>query len=266
VYAIEGGPVHFATPSGGRGFVRVGHFGYGHVDPVVGTGEIVAPGQHIGWTCEDDWHVHLTEYLFTTGAPLRINPLRPGGKVAPYVDDARPAIREVRFYTLAFPDWERRPQASVALLPPAGQRIARDRLFGRVDVRVRTSDPQSFIGWFADLPHLAAPHHPFRLAVAIFDGTGRMVRRREAFRAEQVLDQPAGRHFAPGTEQNLPARGCMRRHADLRCDGIYWFRVFPQGWDTRQLADGSYRVRVRVWDVSGNLEEANVDVTIDNGV
>ncbi len=93
-----------------------------------------------------------------------------------------------------------------------------------------------------------------------------MVRRREAFRAEQVLDQKAGIHFAPGTEQNLPARGCMRRHADLRCDGIYWFRLFPRGWDTRLLDDGSYRVRVRAWDVAGNRAEANVQVTVDNGV
>ncbi len=267
VYAIEGGPVNFATPPGQRGSVRIGHFGYGHVEPVVGSGEIVAPGQHIGWTCAGDWHVHLTEYLLTTGQPLRLNPLRPGGKVAPFVDTAAPAIREVRFFTMARPDWGRRPLTTVARLPPAGKRIARDRLFGRVDVRVRADDPQSFIGWFADLPHLAAPHHPFRLAVAIFDAdTDRLVRRREAFRAEQVLDQPAGAHFAPGTEQNLPANGCMLRHEAVRCDGIYWFRAFPQGWDTRRHPDGRYRVRVRVWDVAGNQAEANVVVTVDNGV
>jgi hypothetical protein len=266
VYAIEGGPVRFATPRGRRGFAHVGHFNYGHIDPVVFTGEIVAPGQHIGWTCKDDWHVHLSELILTTGAPIRINPLRPGGKIAPFVDAAPPVIREVRFYTVARPGWVRRPQTSVARLPPAGQRIPRDRLFGRVDVRVRTHDPQSFIGWFADLPHLAAPHHPFRLAVAIFDtGSGRLVRRREAFRAEQVLDQPAGLHFAPGTEQNLPAIGCMRRHADLRCDGSYWFRAFPDGWDTRRHPDGRYRLRVRVWDVAGNVREASVLVTLDNG-
>jgi hypothetical protein len=267
VYAIEGGPVSFATPLGRRGNVRIGHFGYGHVEPVVGMGEVVAPGQHIGWTCAGDWHVHLTEFIPTSGDPVRVNPLRPGGKVAPFVDTAPPAIREIRFYTMANPDWGRRPLTSVARLPPAGQRIPRDRLFGRVDVRVRADDPQSFIGWFADLPHLAAPHHPFRLAVSVFeDGTDRLVRRREAYRAEQVLDQPAGRHFAPGTEQNLPAGGCMRRHEDLRCDGIYWFRVFPQGWDTRRHPDGRYRVRVRVWDVAGNLSEANVLATVDNGV
>ena len=266
VYAIEGGPVFLATPRGARGFARVGHFGYGHIDPIVQTGESVAPGQHIGWTCDGDWHVHLSEFVFTTGRPLVVNPLRPGGKLHPYVDTARPEIREVRFYTPADPAWTRRPTTSVARLPHAGTRLVRNRLFGRVDVRVRVSDPQSYIGWFEELPWLAAPHHPFRLAVAVVDlASGRAVRRREAFRAEQVLGQPAEEHFAPGTEQNLPAGGCMSRHAAIRCDGVYWFRLFPRYWDTTRLADGRYDVRVRAWDVAGNVANANVVVTIANG-
>ena len=267
VYAIEGGPVSFATPRGARGSARIGHFGYGHIDPIVQTGELVAPGQHVGWTCKDDWHVHLTEFLLTSGAPLRINPLRPGGKIRPYVDTAQPEIREIRFYTLASPAWTRRPTTSVARFPQAGTRLARDDLSGRVDVRVRVSDPQSFLGWFQELPWLAAPHHPFRLAVSIRDlATSRLVRRREAFRAEQVLDQPASRHFAPGTEQNLPAAGCMYRHAETRCDGIYWFRLFPLGWNTARLADGRYEVGVRAWDVAGNVANASLEATLANGV
>ena len=267
VHAIEGGPVFLATPGGARGFARIGHFGYGHIDPVVQTGETVAPGQHIGWTCKGDWHVHLSEFVFTAGQPIVVNPLRPGGKVQPYVDEARPEIRELRFYAPAAPAWSRRPTTSVARLPQAGTRLARDRLAGRVDVRVRVSDPQSFIGWFEELPWLAAPHHPFRLDVRIFDlAANRMVRRREAFRAEQVLDQPADRHFAPGTEQNLPAGGCMTRHAAIRCDGVYWFRLFPRFWDTTRLRDGRYDVRVRAWDVAGNVADASVPVTIANGV
>jgi hypothetical protein len=267
VYAIEGGPVFLATPRGARGFARIGHFGYGHIDPLVHTGESVAPGQHIGWTFRGDWHVHLSEFIFTSGPPILVNPLRPGGKVRPYVDLTAPEIREVRFYPPANPHWTRRPTTSVARLPPAGSRMRRDGLFGRVDVRVRVNDPQSFIGWFEELPWLAAPHHPFRLAVTIVAlATGRVVRRREAFRAEQLLDLPAGLHFAPGTEQNLPAGGCMQRHSTFRCDGIYWFRLFPHFWDTTALADGRYEVRVRAWDVSGNLATASVVATIANGV
>ena len=267
VYAIEGGPVFLASPRGTRGLARIGHFGYGHIDPLVQTGQTVAPGQHIGWTCKDDWHLHLSEFVFTSGPPLLVNPLRPGGKLHPYADTARPEIREIRFYTPADPRWTRRPLTSVARLPPAGTRISRDHLSGRVDARVRVSDPQSFLGWFRDLPWLAAPHHPFRLAVTITDlTTGRVVRRREAFRAEQLPDIPAGRHFAPGTEQNLPAHGCMLRHSTTRCDGVYWFRLFPNYWDTTRVPDGRYEVRVRAWDLADNLASTRVAIRIANGL
>lgn len=267
VFAIEGGPVFLATPRGVRGSARIGHFGYGHIDVLVLSGETVAPGQHIGWTCQGDWHVHLSEFVFTSGPQINVNPLRPGGKLQPYVDTAPPDIHEIRFYTPANPKWARRPTTSAARLPAAGRRLPREALHGRVDVRVRVGDPQSFSGWFDDLPHLAAPHHPFRLAVTIVDlASDRMVRRREAFRSEQILDQPAGMHFAPGTEQNLPAGGCMRRHGELRCDGVYWFHLFPRGWDTTRLPDGLYEVRVRAWDVAGNVARSDVTVTIANGL
>ena len=269
VYAVEGGPVFLATPRGIRGSAQIGHFGYGHIDALVQTGEIVTPGQHIGWTCLGDWHVHLTELVYTgDGGRLVANPLRPGGKLRPFVDRAAPVIREIRFYEPATPAWGRRPNTSVARLPQAGQRLSRDGLSGLVDVRVRVSDPQTFIGWFRELPWLAAPHHPFRVAVAIVElATGRTVRRREVFRAEQLVGLPAGRHFAPGTEQNLPANGCMRLHGSVRCDGIYWLRLFPlRYWDTTRLPDGRYRLRVRAWDVAGNMAAAGVAVTIANGV
>jgi hypothetical protein len=269
VFAIEGGPVHFATPRGVRGSLQVGHFGYGHVDARVLMGETVTPGQHIAWTCEGDWHLHLSEFVFTAGGErVNVNPLRRGGKLHPYVDRAAPQIREIRFYTPATPAWGRRPNTSVARLPPAGRRLDRERLFGRVDVRVRVNDPQSFIGWFEELPHLAAPHHPFRIALEIVHvASGKTVRRREVFRAEQLLGMPAGRHFAPGTEQNLPARGCVSLRRTLRCDGVYWFRLFPlRYWDTTRLADGRYRLVIRVWDVAGNLARAAVVVRVANGV
>lgn len=269
VYAVEGGPVFLATPRGVRGFAHIGHFGYGHIDALVLTGEVVTPGQHIGWTCKGDWHVHLSEFIFMgNGGRLVVNPLRAGGKLHPYVDGAAPEIREIRFYTPATPAWARRPNTSVARLPHAGQRLNRKGLFGLVDVRVRVRDPQTFIGWFRELPWLAAPHHPFRVAVTIVQlATGRVIRRTEVFRAEQVLDLPAGRHFAPGTEQNLPANGCMSLHRSVGCDGIYWFRLFPlRYWDTTSLPDGRYRLRVRAWDIAGNVSTAGAAVTIANGV
>jgi hypothetical protein len=266
VYAVEGGRVLEASPRGARGFARIGHFGYGHIDPRVEPGETVRPGQLIGWTVQGGWHVHLSEFIFTgDGGRLVVNPLRRGGKLHPYVDRAAPVIHEIRFYTPATPRWGRRP-TDVARLRQAGRRLQRGRLSGRVDVRVRASDPQSFTGWFRQLPHLAAPHHPFRLTVTIVQlATGRIVHRREVFRGEQLLTMPAGQHYAPGTEQNLPAGGCVLFHRTLRCDGIYWFRVFPRPyWDTTRLPNGRYRLRIRAWDLAGNTAKRDAVVTIRN--
>jgi hypothetical protein len=266
VFAIEGGRVTAATPRGERGLVDAGHFRYEHVDALVKVGDVVEPGQLIGWTCFDTWHVHIGEFVFTPdGGRLLTNPLRPGGKIHPYVDTAPPEIYEIRYYTPATPAWGRRP-ANVARLPQAGDRLNKTRLSGTVDVRVRASDPQSFIGWFADLPWLAAPHHPFRLAVAVVQQTtGRVVLNRDVFRSERMLDTPAGQHYAPGTEQNLPANACMQMHETVSCDGVYWFRLFPRPyWDTTRLANGRYRLRILAWDAAGNEAEAETKVTIKN--
>jgi hypothetical protein len=268
VYAIESGRVLEATPRGTRGFARIGHFGYGHIDALVEAGQLVQAGELIGWTWQGTWHVHLSEFVFTPdGGRLVVNPLRRDGKLHPYVDRQKPVVDEIRFYTPATPRWGRRP-ANVARLPQAGTRLDRRRLAGRVDVRVRVSDPQSFIGWFRELPHLAAPHHPFRLAVTVVHlASGRVVVRKELFRAEQLLELPAGQHYAPGTEQNLPAAGCTLLHRTVRCDGIYWLRLFPRPyWQTARLPDGRYRLRVRVWDVAGNMAKADTQVRIANGV
>jgi hypothetical protein len=267
VYAIEGGEVRRATPRGVRGLVDAGHFRYEHVDALVRVGDHVDPGQHIGWTWNDSWHVHLGEWIFPPGDdPIQVNPMRPGGKVRPYYDDAPPEIHEIRFYQPAEPEWTRRPEASVARLPQAGTRLDKTRLSGRVDVRVRLDDPQSFIGWFEDLPWLAAPHHPFRLGVALVElPGGRVVLNRDVFRAERSVYTPAGQHYAPGTDQNLPANACMAKHRTARCDGVYWFRLFPKPYlDTTTLPNGRYRLRILAWDVAGNESEADTAVTVRN--
>lgn len=267
VHAIEGGRVHAATPRGVRGLVDAGHFRYEHVDAVVSAGQTVEPGQLIGWTTHGSWHVHLGEFVFLPdGGRVVVNPLRRGGKLHPYVDREPPDIAEIRYYRPATPRWARRPGTTVALLPQAGARLDKRRLSGRVDVRVRVSDPQSFIGWFTDVPWLAAPHHPFRLAVTVVQvATGRVVLDRDVFRAERYLEQPAGRHFAPGTQQNLPANQCVAQHRRMRCDGVYWFRLFPAPyWDTPRLPNGRYRLRVRAWDTAGNVARAEPEVRIAN--
>jgi hypothetical protein len=267
VHAIERGRVTAATAPGIRGLVDAGHFRYEHVDALVEVGDTVEPGQLIGWTTLGSWHVHLSEFVFgPDGARTIVNPLRQGGKLRPYADGAPPVIREVRFHEPATPAWKRRPNTTVALLPQAGKRLDARRLSGRVDVRVRADDPQSFIGWFKDVPWLAAPHHPFRLAVTVFShASGKAVVDREVFVSEQMIGLSAGQHYAPGTEQNLPANACADRHRTVRCDGIYWFRLFPRPyWDTTRLPNGGYRLRVRAWDAAGNEGRDETDVRIRN--
>jgi hypothetical protein len=266
VYAIEGGKVVRATPRGERGLVDIGHFRYEHVDALVRVGQQIDPGDVIGWTCRDTWHVHIGEWIFPPGGDrILVNPLRPGGKLRPYSDQAPPAIHEIRYYTPATPSWTRR-EANVARLPQAGTRLNKTSLSGVVDVRVHVDDPQSFIGWFEELPWLAAPHHPFRLAATVTQSaTGRVVHDADVFRAEREVFTPAGQHFAPGTDQNLPANACIDSHSTVRCDGIYWFRLFPRPyWDTTRLPNGKYRLRVRAWDVPGNTSKAETEVTIVN--
>ena len=51
-----------------RGFARIGHFGYGHIETMVEAGEVVRAGQPIGWTWQGSWHVHLSEFVFTVEA------------------------------------------------------------------------------------------------------------------------------------------------------------------------------------------------------
>jgi hypothetical protein len=120
VYAVEGGRVHQATPRGVRGFARIGHFGYGHIEALVEPGEAVRAGQHIGWTWRGYWHVHLSEFIFTgDGGRLVINPLRRGGIQA--VRGSRQAVvHDIRFYRPATPRWGRRPTnvARLASRPP----------------------------------------------------------------------------------------------------------------------------------------------------
>ena len=264
VYAIEGGVVELATPPGVCGTVRVGHFGYGHVDARVRVGERVRAGELLGWTCLGWWHVHLTEFVLPgDGRRLLVNPLRPAGKLKPYADSAPPVVHEVRFHRPAEPAWARRA-GDAARLPHAGRRLDPLRLSGVVDVRARVSDPQSFSGWFRDRPGLAAPHHPYRLGLLLVDrGTGRVVVRRTVFIALHPPPLPAGQHYAPGTEQNLPAKTCLARK--LRCDGVYWFRLFQRPyWDTRRLPDGRYLLVVRAWDAAGNRARRDVDIAIAN--
>lgn len=280
VYALEGGTVwqvYKQPPPGVEGMVRVGHFGYGHILPLVKLGDVVKPGQLIGWTTAGEWHLHLSEWCFIDGDKNRrvaVNPLAPGGKIAPFTDTARPEIAELAFFRPASPTW-RSVNCTFggycAVLPASGTRLAANALSGIVDVRARVHDAQSFRGWLDARPEQANVHHPARLHVSVrSQATGKLVVDREVFWYDATLGAASAllgrkpiataRHYAPGTVENL--RGAGGGQSTL------WFRLFagPSGqyWDTTRTANGTYRLTVTAFDLKGNRAERAIDVAIAN--
>ncbi len=157
-------------------------------------------------------HVQIEFHATGTGCGgSLLNPLRPGGRLKPYVDTAAPIIHDVRFYTPATPAWGRRV-TGVAQLPPAGRRLDKSSLTGIVDIRARVSDPQSFVGWFRNVSLLAAPHHPYRIGLLLIARPSeRVVLRRTVYIAAAQIPIATGQHYAPGTKQNHPAQPALDR-------------------------------------------------------
>ncbi|MGH3084096.1 MAG: M23 family metallopeptidase [Gaiellaceae bacterium] len=285
VYALEGGLVWRVwkqPPPGVEGIVRIGHFTYGHVDPVVELGQEVKPGQLIGWTFKDEWHLHLSEWRFPGGKPsasrqIQVNPLDREGKIAPYRDTAPPVIQEIRFYRPVDAAWGTRHGSAV--FSPGGARLDPSRLSGQVDVRAHILDRQSFRGWFRDVPLLETDHHPARVHLAVDRATdGKRVVDRDVFPSDVWPGPEASRqnqisishHYAPGTRQNLRANTAIK--LDRQGRGELWFRLFagPRRkscyWDTTAFRDGPYRLTVTAWDLVGNSAEESIDVVIANNV
>ena len=94
VYALEGGtvwlpPIDDGTPCHSRS-VRIGRFGYGDVDALgtVVAGEHVDAGELIGWTCKNEWHLHLLELSVAGDLELAEDQLAPRRRRAR--DDPQP--------------------------------------------------------------------------------------------------------------------------------------------------------------------------------
>ena len=270
VYAVESGeasdvlgaPRHHRC---GARRVSIAHFDYWHVSPTVAPGEHVEAGEPIGWSCLGEWHVHLAEWTVVNGRRIWVNPLHPGGKIAPYVDTAAPVVASLRFFGLTP---ARRTPFALDTTEPLGP-LSPKRLNGLVELRAELGDPQSYWGFVARHPRWETLAHPYRVAVTIRSlRTRRVVLSRVSFRSDQLPRTPYTVHYAPGTRENLTIPLC--RAADLRpsCAGRYWFRPFsrfrPELWDTRKVANGSYLLTVRAWDVAGNEGVRSTRVQVEN--
>jgi hypothetical protein len=269
VYAVDGGTAHIVH--GVRHVcpnrrLEVGHFSYWHVSPVVATGTRIKPGQLIGWTCLGQWHVHLSEWWQVGNKRIWLNPLRAGGKIAPYVDTEPPIVSAMRFFTPPKRPWK--PDINLKGGDTAAP-LTPTRLYGRVELRAEVEDGQSFWGFMARHPAWETPHHPYRLAVEIrAHKTGTVVLQRITFQSDEYPSTPYLVHYAPGTVQNGSMGECVHNPPRQICSGTYWFRPFSRWrleyWDTRKVHNGSYDVTVVAWDLKGHTGSLTVRVIVGN--
>lgn len=286
VYAVEGGVADVPENQNLVGcvnrIVTIGHFQYWHTDTLftIKNGETIKPGQQIGWTCKSLWHVHLSEIQSVDGVPSYVNPIHAGMKLTPYVDTLRPKIHAIRFSTPAFAGWQITNNTRWAA--NAGRRLAPTNLHGFVDVRAWIGDPQSFHGFFDELPELYVDLNPYRVAMRLTRLSDRkVVLEQDVFRADAFFEAALplrglpvifDYHYAPGTRENTPAAACENHlyvdPAKPTCQGVSWLRLFARSngadWDTTRYANGRYRLDVTAWDASENRSQTSVTVALHN--
>ena len=95
IFAVESGELHYTrrdemTRNCNDRRFAIGHFAYWHASPAWPNGTMVRAGQVIGWTCLNEWHVHLSEWAIANGQRVWVNPLHAGGKLRPYLDEESP--------------------------------------------------------------------------------------------------------------------------------------------------------------------------------
>jgi hypothetical protein len=151
VFAVESGVVHYPRSDemslncNDRRF-QIGHFSYWHASPEWAEGTYVHAGDMIGWTCLNEWHVHLSEWALVNGQRTWVNPLHAGGKLQPYADTAAPVVRAVYAYGPPAAWWS--PRDSRELVADDGARtLALDHLRGAVDLRAWIDDSQGGRGY-----------------------------------------------------------------------------------------------------------------------
>ncbi len=227
IYPVVSGTAHYlgaATLNVDADNDRV--FQYFHIVPIVGEGQqVFARKTILGYVQAPFQHVHLTEINGTHS----VNPLQKG-HLTPYVDHTRPTIREVSFRN-----------ETGTLETPLG-------LCGRVELAVDAFDtpPVPVPGTFRGLT--VAPALVL-WSISHLNGVA-VVPWRSAADFRTVV--PGNGHFtdvyAKGTYENAPRFG-RQQYASM--PGKYLF-LLAGSYDTTSLANGVYRLSVRVADERGN--------------
>ena len=231
IYPVMSGTAHYlgaATLNVDAGTIAGNRvvFQYFHIVPIVGEGQqVVARRTILGYVQPPFGHVHLTEI----NGPHSVNPLQKG-HLAPYADQTRPTIRTIAF-----------GNQSGTLQTPLG-------LCGRVQLSVDAFDkpPLAVPGKFRDLPVAPAL---VRWDVTRLSGTPLFQWRTAAdFRSDLPANGRFTDTYAKGTYENAPRFGTQQYTS---MPGRYLF-LLAGSFDTTSLANGVYRLSVRVADVRGN--------------
>ena len=257
VFAIEGGPVKEAkltwqtTPLKERvrcGVVSVGHFRYAHVVPSVATGDTVGPGQEVGHTCPGWWHIHLEEVAHSGGKRILLNPLRPGGKLSPVTDAGRPTISAMRIYPR-----EAENSPNPRILPT-------NQVRGVVVPVALAMDSFPLKEW-PGAP--VVPLHVYRAAVELKHDDGTPILSRKLFQIDRAPGPAWQHYFRPLTRRSAPIAVCIvRKPSD--CTGRFWLRLWENGWDTSQVANGWYRLTLTVEDTVGKKRSRELRFRVAN--
>ena len=222
----------------------------------------------VGWTCLNEWHVHLSEWARVNGKKRWINPLHPGGKLDPVVDSTAPQIRAVYAYGPPSRTWH--PSESVDLPNPDGaSELGLRNLHGAVDLRAWINDAQGFLGVFAKQPDLAATTAPYKVWVQIRQSaTHAIVWQRTVFQNDLLLSGvlPIFALYASGSHPSLSDYDCL--HSRIPCDGRLFYHLTVVGgrdlWDTRSVANGDYTLTIRAYDVTGNMSQRVAALRVRN--
>jgi hypothetical protein len=273
IFAVESGVVHYPRSDemslncNDRRF-QIGQFSYWHASPEWAEGTYVGAGDMIGWTCLNEWHVHLSEWALVNGQRTWVNPLHAGGKLRPYVDTAAPVIRAVYAYGPPAAWWS--PPDSRELVARDGAlTLALDNLRGAVDLRAWIDDSQGEAAGDGEGRRLAADISPYRIWVQIRrPSDGAIVWQRNAWQSDLLL---AGRqrlyaHFAAHSRPPLPDDLCTDTLGS--CSGRLFYHLLVSDdrylWDTRSVRNGDYVLTVRAYDISGNVGERSVPLSVRN--
>ena len=256
VFAIEGGRVHEAkhavqtTPlqqQVNSGVVGIGHFRYAHVVPSVAVGDVVAPGQQIGHTVPGWWHIHLEELAWVRGERLLLNPLRPGGKLAPVTDGKPPVISAMRIY----------PKADEA--KPDPRVLPLDAVRGTVVPVALAMDPFPLKDW-PKAP--VVPLHVYRASLKL-EHAGAVVLERRLFQIDRVPGPTWQHYFRPLTRRSAPVAVCVvKKPKD--CTSRLWLRLWENGWDTRTVPNGKYALTLTVEDTVGRKASRTLSFRVAN--